>query len=166
MSGSIEIILRETNSSPDSEDSRLLWAWRNDPVTRGMSRRTEEVSWGSHKDWYVKAMQSNEKVILMGEKDSVKIGMVRFDFIENSYAEININLNPDMRGKGLGKILLLEGCKYGFENLKLGRIYAEIKPENLLSVKIFESAGFTFEGIKDGLRTYSLYRHSSRKEGT
>ena len=36
----------------------------------------------------------------------------------------------------------------------LGRLYAEVRPENLASVRIFEAVGFGFAGERDGLRTY------------
>jgi ribosomal-protein-alanine N-acetyltransferase len=71
-------------------------------------------------------------------------------------------MNPAMRGKGLGKPVLAAACAYGFETLKLNRIYAEIKPENTPSVKIFEGVGFTFLGKREDLNTYELKRGELR----
>jgi RimJ/RimL family protein N-acetyltransferase len=63
-----------------------------------------------------------------------------------------------MRRKKLGKPILSAACKYGFDTLKFSRIYAEVKPENIASVKVFEDVGFVFQGMREGLRTYNLVR--------
>ena len=35
-----------------------------------------------------------------------------------------------------------------------GTIVAEIRPENLASQRLFEHAGFSFDGVRDDLRRY------------
>lgn len=138
----IEIILRKATF----KDSSNLFNWRNDSVTRAMSRNTEPITKEIHETWYKKALIDPKKVFLIGEtKTDGAIGMVRFDYQEDPHsAEININLNPAMRGRGLGQILLDQACNYAFSNLSLSRIYAEIKDLNLPSVKIFERRGFNY----------------------
>lgn len=135
------------------EDSLDLFNWRNDPVTREMSRNTDIVLWESHRQWYQKTLTDAKKKILIAENEEGKIGMVRFDYqeIPNS-AEININLNPSFRGRGFAQSVLNSACDYGFSQLGLNRIYAEIKKVNTASIKIFERAGFAYLPEKDLLR--------------
>lgn len=146
-----EIKFREANK----EDSLDLFNWRNDETTRKMSRNSNPVFWEGHKAWYEKTLQDKKKKILIIEDTDKKIGMVRFDFQEQpNSAEININLNPEFRGQGYGQLVLNQACKYASENLKLKRIYAEIKTINAPSIKIFERAGFRYlpKGQEDLLR--------------
>ncbi|OIO80978.1 hypothetical protein AUJ84_02055 [Candidatus Pacearchaeota archaeon CG1_02_32_132] len=127
------------------EDSSDLFSWRNDPVTRAMSRDTGPISRESHEVWYKRALADPKKSILIGENEEDQIGMVRFDYQDSPRtAEININLNPAMRGRGYGQTLLNESCEYAFSHLGIERIYAEIKPSNLPSIKIFERRGFKY----------------------
>lgn len=148
------ITLAEADRNPASRDSTLIWEWRNDPVTRGMSRTTDAIPWEHHQAWYA----ATDARIVMVSVDGNPAAMIRFDALECGAAEININLNPAARGKGLGVAILAAGCAYGFEELALERIRAEVKPENLPSITIFERVGFVFEGEKDGLRRYQLKR--------
>ena len=89
--------------------------------------------------------------------------MVRFDTLEAGAAEINVNMNPAMRGKKLGRPILAAACTYGLGTLKLSRIYAEIKPDNAPSVRIFEGVGFHALGRRGDLLTYELRKESSAR---
>jgi len=131
------VLLRLANIS----DSQDMLAWRNDPVTRQFSFSTEEVSLKEHQSWFKKAIFDPNKVIYIAEKKSAKIGMVRLDKGEES-AVISINLNPEFRGLGLSKSILFESIKE-FRKTNLLPIIAEIKHENVVSLKLFESCGFT-----------------------
>lgn len=148
------ITIAKADPDPASHDSKLIWEWRNDPVTRQMSRTTDAISWEDHQAWYAGAHGR----IVIASVDGVPASVMRFDRIGPRHAEININLNPAMRGKGLGAPILISGCMYAFDNLRFDKIRAEIKPDNLPSINIFEMAAFVFTGIHDGLRRYELKR--------
>lgn len=150
------ITLRKADPKPDGIDSKLLWGWRNDPVTRQMSRTTDELPWENHQAWYAKAAIDPKKTLLLAQEQNNSVGMVRFDTMDATSAEISINLNPAIRGKGLGRRMLSAACAYAWESLKLARIYAEIKPENIPSMKLFEGIGFVYQGQHEGMRTYYL----------
>jgi RimJ/RimL family protein N-acetyltransferase len=150
------IALERADPNPESEDSLCIWSWKNDPLSRQMSRITDVVSWESHREWYATTVRDPKTVIIVACINGIRACMLRFDGRGQGCAEININLNPAMRAKRMSKPILAAACKYGFETLKLSRIYAEIKPENVTSLKIFEAVGFVFEGMREGLRTYNL----------
>jgi RimJ/RimL family protein N-acetyltransferase len=128
-------------------DALDVLAWRNDPLTRSMSRTPDEVEEAPHLDWFEKALRDPSRTLLIGELDGQKIGMVRFDHGEET--EVSINLNPACRGKGLSQVLLTESMAW-----VRGTIVAEIRPENLASQRLFEHAGFSFDGVRDDLRRY------------
>ena len=156
------ITLEKAAPDPDSQNSRHIWQWKNDPLTRQMSRTTDLVSWENHHAWYESAAKDSKKVILMAYVNGIPACMVRFDLTQQNFAEISINLNPAMRRKRLGKPILATACRYGLDTLKLSHIYAEVKPENVASVKIFEDVGFVFQGMREGLRTYNLVKMGAK----
>lgn len=128
-------------------DALDVLAWRNDPVTRAMARNQEAVDEASHLAWFAGALADPRRTCLIGELGGEKIGMVRFD--RGDETEVSINLNPAHRGRGLSQPLLAAALA-----LEPGEVWAEIRPENAASLRLFERAGFQFRAMRDGLRRY------------
>ena len=132
-------------ATPD--DAADLLAWRNDPLTRAMSRNSDPVEAADHARWFQRALQDPTCTLLIGEDDGRKIGMVRLSRGEET--EVSINLNPAVRGRGLSRELLTKALAQ-----ESGALLAVIKPENLASIRLFEGAGFVLEETRDGLARY------------
>jgi len=132
-------------ATPD--DASDLLAWRNDPVTRAMSRNSDLVDAADHARWFQRALQDVACTLLIGEDDGRKIGMVRLARGEET--EVSINLNPAVRGRGLSRELLIRALAQ-----ERGALLAVIKPENLASIRLFEGAGFVLQDTHDGLSRY------------
>ena len=144
--------------------SRAIWEWRNDPVTRSMSRSKDLVSWEDHSSWYQKTLANPKRIMYVGIIEQLPIGFVRFDSINNieDSFEISININPAERGKGLG----LEVLKNSLHKLKqerplVKRIIAEVKKENPASNRLFVSCNFIPQQTSEsGFNSY-LYGYIS-----
>lgn len=138
------------------EDSEDIWVWRNDPITREMSLNAEMVPFESHQKWYQKALESSNRVIYIGEIDNHKVGMLRFDRLNdfNSTWEVSINTNPEFRGQGYGKTLLSSGLKYFCEYQNPQKIIATVLESNLASIKIFNSNGFSQVSNQSSVLTF------------
>lgn len=130
-----------------ADDAADLLAWRNDPLTRAMSRTAEPVEAAEHARWFQRALRDTTCTLLIGEEGGRKIGMVRLTRDEET--EVSINLNPAARGRGLARELLALALAQ-----ERGAILAVIKPENLASIRLFEGAGFVLEHMQDGLARY------------
>ena len=123
------------------EDCSTLLEWRNDPVTRAMSRLQHVVSAEQHQRWFTRAVDDPVRIMLMGMVADRKVGLVRFDPIGEDW-EVSINVNPAERGKGLGKTLLKLGMEHFWAIKPQAKLVAEVRPENAPSQRIFESCGF------------------------
>ena len=132
------VVLRATK-----KDSKDIWEWRNDELTKKMSIATDGVSWETHKGWYEKSLVNPNRYLYLGfVNDSEKIGMCRFDVEANAnIAEVSINVNPIHRGKKLSSQLLARCISAFFEEQSLV-LSATIKKVNIGSIKCFESNGF------------------------
>ena len=150
------IQLQRCDADPDSLDSRHIWLWRNDPLTRQMSLSTDEIPWERHRAWYAQAVVDPRKILLLGSHPQGPLGMVRFDRHSRDEAEVSINLNPAMRGLGLSRPLLAAACAWGFEQQSLLRLSARIKSNNLRSLRIFAGVGFTLCHEEAGLQIVAL----------
>lgn len=83
-------------------------------------------------------------------------GSIGFSKIEGHKAEIGYWLAEKYWGRGITTQVVKLITKFGFEKLKLRRIYAHVFFFNKASIKVLEKAGYKFEGtlrknvMKDG----------------
>jgi ribosomal-protein-alanine N-acetyltransferase len=67
---------------------------------------------------------------------------------DNQNADIGFWLHPQHWGQGILPQCLPAVLRYGFEQLNLHRIEAEVEPQNLASGKLLRNIGFQFEGTR------------------
>lgn len=126
------------------DDAAVLFAWRNDPETRANSVTTDPVAWDGHRGWLEMSLASPDRELLIAEIDGVPVGTVRIDRGEE--IELSWTVAPDQRGKGIGRYMVTMASPSG-------PAVAKIKPANIASQKIAESAGFRLAGV-DGLQIW------------
>jgi len=67
---------------------------------------------------------------------------------KNNRAELSYWLGKKYWGRGIATEAILLMLKFGFEKLKLHRIYAEVAEKNIASQKVLEKCGFRREGME------------------
>ena len=134
-------------------DSRDIFEWRNDELTRKMSHTTDILKWEWHSAWFASSLKNKNRLLLLCEdiNDSKKIAVVRFD-INYKRALVAINLSPEMRGKGISKQCLSKSIE-NFKNIfpQVVALDAEIRLENIASQRVFKSVGFM--NVRDDVTT-------------
>ncbi|MFN2439800.1 MAG: GNAT family N-acetyltransferase [Chitinophagaceae bacterium] len=65
---------------------------------------------------------------------------------EHYRAEIGYLLSPDFQGKGMMQEAITAVIHYGFTEMKLHTIEADVDPNNIASIKLLECNGFIKEG--------------------
>lgn len=118
------------------DDSRTLYKWRNDWLTRANSINTEIVPWEGHTKWFAASLANPARQLMIAEVDGVAVGMVRIDDGE----ELSWTVGPEFRGKGYAKEMVSAAAFPG--------AIAKIKAGNIASQKVAAAAGFTLN--KDG----------------
>ncbi len=126
------------------KDSERLFAWRNHPSIRRVSTNQNLITKDTHDKWFSRLLSDQDKRLLIGVKNGVDIGVIRFD-IAGKEAELSIYMVPDSNnlGKGLGAELLAAGEAW-ISNMQLGlkRLKATVLESNNQSTHLFESAGY------------------------
>ena len=94
-------------------DSKKIWEWRNDADTRNMSRNKKYISWKVHNAWFTEKIASKNFYLYILSINDEQFGVSRFEQNANNKEifEISINLNPDFRGRNLGKYVLEKSSK-------------------------------------------------------
>lgn len=131
-----------------SSDSRMLFEWRNDPVTRRRSRNTEPITWESHQSWLAHTISSSGRLLLLVECEGKPTATVRFDRIETEGRhegyEVSITLAPESRGLGLAaESLRSSEAAILLETPGSVRLFATIHEDNPASYRLFARARYT-----------------------
>ena len=126
-------------------DSANIFMWRNDPKTRAMSRSGAIVSDQSHSTWFSAALEDPDRILLVAEQQELgAVGVLRFDRLSELRWELSINLDPRVRGKGVGQACLEAALDWAaIQSLAPQTIIAEIHKDNVASRRAFEAVGFT-----------------------
>jgi len=119
--------------------------WRNDPRVRIWSKTNRVVSYQEHLAWFQqRSTKLDNEPIFAYFANSTFIGMVRLDQVAKNSLEVSLIINPEYRGRGFGARILHDVCKY-FVAMKSAemKLTAVIHSENLASLALFSSSGFT-----------------------
>jgi len=125
------------------DDSESLFVWRNHPAIRAVSRNSDPIKWEDHSRWFASLLNDPNRVLLIGLRDGVPIGVVRFD-IQNHRAEVSIYLVPGITGCGRD---LLHSAEMWFAQNRQGinTLHADVLGANERSHQLFLSAGYGVE---------------------
>ncbi|WP_394181869.1 GNAT family N-acetyltransferase [Marinomonas posidonica] len=125
------------------KDSDLLLEWRNDAATRKASLSPEKVTKANHLSWFQSSLRDKDRRLWMAQVEENMIGSCRADRQQEGWL-LSWTIAPDMRGKGLAYPMVL-----AMLNSLTGPFFAQIKSDNLASIKVAEKAGFTCQELKD-----------------
>jgi len=125
-----------------SKDSKDLFDWRNNERARENSLNTDLISWSDHVNWFSDRIKDPNTTIFMIYADDIKIGSIRFEEKESIY-RVSVVLAPEHTGKGLGAEIIRYGTELFLMRKKvLKPVIAEVKENNIASLKAFKRAGF------------------------
>tara|TARA_R110001599_G_scaffold344976_1_gene568986 strand:- start:1753 stop:2175 length:423 start_codon:yes stop_codon:yes gene_type:complete len=123
------------------KDWRFLLNCRNDPTTRLNSFDQSVVTEKQHKEWLSHSLSNDSRYILiMEDTNSESIGTIRCDTNNQNEKFLSWSIDAKHRGKGFGSLMLSL-----FLGSAKGYFLAEIKKENISSIKMAERNGFTYK---------------------
>jgi len=127
-------------------DINDIFEWRNHPDIRKNFFDSEVITWNDHEKWFNKKLKDQDTTIYIAYYIENKIGTIRFEANE-SVIKTSIMLNPLFLGKGHGSHVIKLGVqKFIMEKKPDKQIIAEIKKDNIASIKAFQKADFKKSG--------------------
>jgi UDP-2,4-diacetamido-2,4,6-trideoxy-beta-L-altropyranose hydrolase len=145
----------------DPRDEELLWQWRNDPVVRDWSFRTDPIPRTEHAEWFGRVLSGADSVIwICCDADGTPIGQARIRGI-GAEPEISVSVAAPWRGRGYGRALIdVVTERYLATRPNGTAVTALIKVGNEGSRRAFESASYTFDAEVDvsGKRAWRYVR--------
>jgi len=141
-----------------TDHSMDIWSWRNDPVTRSMSRSPDLVAWEDHAKWFESSLANPNRFIYVALMNGRPVGMVRFDTVSLTEGrfETSINVAPADRRSGIGRKLLTDSIRALTNEIScVKEILAEVKSTNSASNALFKSVGFLLQSpVEEGYNNY------------
>ncbi|MBN2569184.1 MAG: GNAT family N-acetyltransferase [Deltaproteobacteria bacterium] len=136
-------------------DAEMVFKWRNDPylVARGSSQRV--VTWTEHQKWFEENELSDYRVMFIIQKESLPVGQIRFDRLNQATGVISVYLLEEFTHKGYGVLAIRHGCQEIFSLWDIQKVVARVRQDNLAARGAFIKAGF-FETDRrmDGLESH------------
>ena len=131
------------------EDSRRLLDWANAKDNLRWKKKTKKlIELEEHEKWFNLRLQDENTLIWIVTLDGLPVGQVRFQKV-SSNVEIDIYLEPNMRGKGLASKVLKHSMKTYRRIHNSVNFFALVHKENLNSKNLFMRNGFTSCQCKD-----------------
>jgi len=126
------------------EDSQTIWQIRNHSLTRKKSHNQKEIDLRNHNNWFIdKYLQNKDNYCFVLENKNGKVvGYCRLDSDGDKNYTISIAIDPNYHKKGLGAKLLRESLREVKKIKKDAVVLAEIKKDNIPSIKLFEKCNF------------------------
>lgn len=131
------------------DDADLLFAWRNDLLTRQTSISGEPVDEAEHQTWLSEVLADPSRTIFVASVEDEPVGTLRIDS-EGDVSELSWTISPDHRGKGFGTEMVQLGVARAG-----GTVKAVIKESNVASRKVAAAAGLSLAISQGGLETWT-----------
>lgn len=133
------------------EDTDNIIKWRNNPNVKKNFCLQKDLTREEHLNWFNNKILTGEVVqfIIIDNDLDIPVGSTYLRDIDtnNKKAEFGIFIGEDLaRGKGIGTESTILTIKYGFEELKLHKIFLRVFANNYSAIKAYEKAGFIYEG--------------------
>lgn len=139
------------------DDFEILFLWRNDEKVVKNSRYQNYVSREEFEQWFRERLENKKIHMFILENNGEKVGQIK---IEPSESELLITYSvaKEHRGKGFGKMLVINLEEYIKKNKELFEEYDElvayINAKNCPSINAFKSLNFY---LKEGNEYYVKY---------
>ncbi|MEH7445205.1 bifunctional UDP-2,4-diacetamido-2,4,6-trideoxy-beta-L-altropyranose hydrolase/GNAT family N-acetyltransferase [Bacillus sp. JJ1122] len=159
--GLINAINIQKLNKTDIED---VYHLSNDEAVRKWSINQEPILYENHIEWFYNIL-NDENVLFYSfkrKKDNVFLGQVRISCNENK-GLISISLNEQLRGKRIAKTLVnkfINKIQNEYPNINI--IEAQIHKENIPSLKLFNSLGFSLKEEGNPFNRYQLILKNGR----
>lgn len=142
-------------------DSRRVWEWANDPISRQASFQSDPIPWENHDPWFRSKLQLDLPFWLAVDTRGEPLAVVRFDVGDGGSPVISLNLAPAARGRRLSALIVRLACDRLFAERDVAAVDAWIRRENSASQRCFQRAGFVIVRDLTDRFLYRLHHESS-----
>lgn len=134
----------------DETDADRIVSWRRRPEIHDQMFAAEPPDLASHRRWFERYQQGNDREELVIESDGRPVGTIGLSNIDriNRRAEYGVLIgDPECRGRGVAFAASRLILARAFDGLGLGRVYLQVFADNRAALALYERLHFVREGI-------------------
>jgi UDP-4-amino-4,6-dideoxy-N-acetyl-beta-L-altrosamine N-acetyltransferase len=124
--------------------------WRNSEFVRSQMLRQHPISREEHRAWLAgQRSGAGETRCRVAHVDDKPFGIVSLHHLDMRAGNSDWGMyigEKEFLGRGLGKVLLAEILRWGFEEMNLQRLYTSVLATNEQALDLYLQAGFSQEG--------------------
>jgi RimJ/RimL family protein N-acetyltransferase len=142
-----------TLRSIEEADLEQLRIWRNTPLLRKYFREYTEISQSDQRFWYQNIVLPKKTALMFAiedKKSQCLLGACGLCYIDRVRKSADFSIYIGYKDIYLDKIYAVESAEllitYGFEELGLHRLWAEVYSHDFKKQDFFQSLGFTLDG--------------------
>jgi len=140
---------------PVEEDARDVMRWRNDPLSLSASFNSTPKKWPEFFEEFKRFYFNSFLPPLFVRQGDERVAFLRFRPLGNG-CDLSIMVAPEKRGGGIGKEALIL-LKPWFKRRGVSQVVAEVKKDNVPSLRLFQGAGFKkTPSKKEGIERFVL----------
>lgn len=133
------------------EEQKMVLTWRNNIEIRQWMYSQDIISLEDHLS-YVSSLESKkDRYYFLVKKDDENIGVIDFTSIDRTNGTAEIGLYAKPQSKGNGKHLMQEIIKYGFNDIKISKLLANVFITNQKAIALYKRFGFKEYKTDDNL---------------
>jgi UDP-2,4-diacetamido-2,4,6-trideoxy-beta-L-altropyranose hydrolase len=136
-----ETMLGFVLTTATTADSELLWRWANDAAVRAQAFESAPIPHEAHTRWYSQRLADPRCRIYVARLGDAPVGQIRFE-LENGRAFVDISVDREWRGRGMGARILDVGMAALSAELPDVHVVAQVKSGNSASCELFAAARF------------------------
>lgn len=119
------------------EDLDRIYEWSNDPADRAGSFNSEPIIYENHIKWFAKLQTLKDATLYVFIVNREPVGQAKITLKGDGSAEVGYGIAANSRGKGLGNTIIPLVENEVFLYFHVTQMIAEVKSNNIPSLKIF-----------------------------
>jgi len=132
----------------------ITFRWANEKKLIKNSLKRKKISFKDHQIWFIKILNSKNKIMKIIYLNKIPIGLIRLDKKYDNYY-LSYLIEKKFRGRGYAFLALSKFIKNIKKFAKIKKISALVKKNNIPSVKIFNKLNFVLIYKKKNILKYS-----------
>jgi len=132
----------------EEEDAAFLAEAINHPEVWPTLAAVDPLSTDDEREW-IESLTEDDDIHLLICADGDPVGTIGLNGVNDVWgiAELGYYVHPDAQRNGYATDAARRIVRYGFEDRRLEKVYANVYPDNHGSRSVLESVGFEREGV-------------------
>lgn len=132
--------------TPNSEDERLLFTWRNQDRVRLMMLHCELIPWDEHQRWF-NSIDRSDYVLFEWRERPLGLGCITDRDTGSGTSSWGCYLGEDDAPPGFGALINLGTIAFAFEVIGVRKLCGQVLADNSNPLTMQRKIGFVEEGV-------------------